>query len=235
MAISWSSQCTLRVMLGDAITEPVQRRVHEAYAALAHAAISGLRDLSPAYATIQLEFDPMTLDAVGAERRVRETLRGIESGLTAATNDPPAPQCGRVIEVPVCYEGEFAPDLEAVAACHALPKDEVIRLHSGARYRVCFLGFSPGFAYLAGLPEGLATPRLDTPRVRVEPGSVGIAGGQTGIYPRATPGGWRIIGRTPLNLFDARRDPPALLKIADEVRFVPVSRARFDVLARGDL
>jgi inhibitor of KinA len=137
----------------------------------------------------------------------------------------------RRVEVPVCYDEDLAPDLRDVARHVGLSADEVVRLHAGATYVVRFLGFSPGFPYLAGLPERLAMPRLERPRVRVPAGSVAIAGGQAGVYPQATPGGWRVVGRTPLRLFDADREPPALLRMGDLVRFVPVPRARFDALA----
>jgi KipI family sensor histidine kinase inhibitor len=120
-------------------------------------------------------------------------------------------------EVPVCYDG---PDLDAVARLHSLSTDEVVRLHSGADYVVAVIGFSPGFPYLLGLPEALLTPRLATPRVRVPAGSVAIGGAFTGIYPNATPGGWHLIGRTELRLFDPHREPPSLLTPGDRVRFI---------------
>ena len=127
----------------------------------------------------------------------------------------------RTVEIPVSYGGEYGPDLNDVAALHGLSAHDVVRLHSEAVYTVYFLGFVPGFAYMGGLPEALATPRLPAPRKRVEAGSVGIGGGQTGVYPFPTPGGWRLIGRTPLPMFQAGRENMSLLEIGDQVRFRP--------------
>lgn len=210
--------------LGDEIGESAHRRVLAAFGALHNAGIPALLDVTPAYASIQLTFDPALLDVDAAEARARQVL----AGLGAAPALPPS----RLIEIPVCYEGEFAPDLAEVAAMHALAVEDVVRLHSGAAYTVHFLGFSPGFPYLTGLPERLATPRLDSPRPRIAAGSVGLAGMQTGVYPHATPGGWRIIGRTPLSLFDPMRAAMSLLAIGDPVRFIPIAREAFDRLQK---
>ncbi|MGH7897927.1 MAG: 5-oxoprolinase subunit PxpB [Candidatus Binatia bacterium] len=125
-------------------------------------------------------------------------------------------------EIPVVYGGEIGSDLPSIAARHGLSEEEVIADHSSVLYTVGFLGFTPGFAYLIGLPTALATPRLATPRTRVPAGSVAIGGEYTGIYPRATPGGWSIIGRTDVTLFDFTRDPPALFQAGDQVRFLPI-------------
>jgi KipI family sensor histidine kinase inhibitor len=127
----------------------------------------------------------------------------------------------REIVIPVVYGGADGPDLAEVARHAGMTADEVVAAHSGAAYDVFFLGFQPGFAYLGGLPPALATPRRDTPRVRVPAGSVGIGGAQTGIYPAASPGGWNLIGRTAVTLFDPHADAPALLAPGDRVRFVP--------------
>jgi inhibitor of KinA len=136
----------------------------------------------------------------------------------------------RQMEVPVCYGGEYGPDLCDVSAMHGLSPDEIINLHVSATYIVYFLGFVPGFAYLGGLPESLVTPRLDTPRTKVPAGSVGIGGNQTGVYPFATPGGWRLLGRTPISMFRRDRDDMSFLSIGDRVRFIPISRERFAAL-----
>jgi KipI family sensor histidine kinase inhibitor len=136
----------------------------------------------------------------------------------------------RLLEIPVCYGGEFGPDLEKVAAAHGLRADRVIELHSSRTYHAYFLGFAPGFAYLGDLPDSLATPRLATPRKKVPVGSVGIAGKQTAVYPFATPGGWNLLGRTPLRMFQVGRDPMELLDVGDEVRFHPITRQTFSAL-----
>jgi inhibitor of KinA len=173
--------------------------------------------LVPAFASLTLHYDPTRL--------LWSEVRGlIETGALAMTEQPqPRP----VVEIPVCYEREYAIDLEELAAAHGFTVDEVIRLHSGADYTVRMIGFSPGFPYLAGLPEPLATPRRDTPRLKVPAGSVAIGGRQTGIYSLETPGGWHIIGRTPLRLFQPEHDPPCLLRAGDRVRFVPVQSSVF--------
>lgn len=172
---------------------------------------------------------PEVEDLIPAARSVLVLLRpGLEPGreLLAAMHAEPGPgdaadEAGsRLHEIPVAYGGEAGPDLAEVAALRGLSEGEVVRLHAEPAYTVGFLGFAPGFPYLIGLPERLATPRLATPRTKVPAGSVGIGGGFTGIYPRATPGGWRLIGRTGVELFDPGRDPPAFLLPGDRVRFV---------------
>lgn len=129
----------------------------------------------------------------------------------------------KIVPIPVCYGGEFGPDLENVAAHAGLTEDEVISLHTGRDYLIDMLGFLPGFAYLGGLDERLHTPRLASPRTRIEPGSVGIGGAQTGIYPLASPGGWQIIGRTPLKPYDPDREEPILYSAGEYLRFVPIT------------
>ena len=133
----------------------------------------------------------------------------------------------RRVEIPVCYGGEYGPDLEYVAELNGRTVEEVIAIHSGADYLVYFLGFSPGFPYLGGMPESIAAPRMPAPRKRVPAGSVAIGGNQTGIYPMASPGGWRIIGRTPVRLFRADAEPAVLVEMGDHVKFVPVSKGDF--------
>lgn len=137
----------------------------------------------------------------------------------------------RQAEIPVCYE--LGEDLDYVAKFHAIKPSEVIEIHSTGEYVVSFLGFSPGFPYLAGLPERIATPRRATPRLKVAAGSVGIGGRQSGIYPVSTPGGWQIIGRTPMRIFDAERQPPALLEMGSSLRFVPISTSEFHKMSIG--
>jgi inhibitor of KinA len=186
--------------------------------------LPGLVDLRPAYTSLLLVFDPRTTSHVEIERAVTPLLTSSGIDLVPA---------GRTVEIPVCYEGENGPDLADVARGAGLTTEEAVALHAGASYRVAFLGFSPGFAYLLGLPPRLAGPRLPVPRLRVPAGSVGIAGGQAGLYPRATPGGWRLVGRTPLPLFDPGRESASLLLPGDAVLFVPVSQHDFDLLAKG--
>jgi inhibitor of KinA len=226
-SLSWASERALRVDLapsGDAFSEAAHRRVRAAFEGLRAARLPGLVDVTPAYGTLLLTFDAATLDPEAAEAAVREFVGVV---------DEVSPTATRLVEIPVCYEGDLAPDLEEVARRHGIAAAEVVALHASAEYVVRFLGFSPGFAYLAGLPAEIATPRRAEPRVRARPGSVGIAGSQTGVYPQATPGGWQLIGCTPRPMFDLRREPPALLALGDRVRFVPIPRARFDAWREG--
>ena len=180
--------------------------------------VRGVTNVHPAYASILVDFDPRVIRHAGVEQAATEIFA---QAAGAAFPEP------RTVEVPVLYGGENGPDLESVAALTGHTPDEVVAIHSGAGYLVYFLGFSPGFPYLGGLPESIAAPRLETPRKRVPAGSVAIGGRQTGVYPLASPGGWRIIGRTPLHLFDAAADPPALLQMGDHVRFVPLAKGVF--------
>ncbi len=180
----------------------------------------GVRETVPAYASLVVFYDP---DEV-SEAQVRAWL---------AEPQPSALPEGRLHEVPVVYGGEFGPDLPEVAHWAGISEAEVVRLHAGVEYLVYMLGFAPGFPYLGRVPESIAVPRLRQPRPRVPAGSVAVAGLQTGIYPSSTPGGWRILGRTPIRLFDPTRDPPARFEVGDRVRFVPVERADWDVPAAG--
>lgn len=190
------------------------------------AAIPGVIELAPGYTTIGVFFDP----ARGC--RFDELKTTIEHALK--TSLPLAhPRAGgeMVIEVPVCFENEFAPDLGEVAQHAGLSSDEVIRRYLDATYRVACVGFSPGFPYLSGLPPELATPRRAAPRKEIPASAVAIGGTQTGIYPRKSPGGWNIIGRTPLRLFDVHRESPALFHAGDQVRFRQISRIEFEQLS----
>lgn len=226
ITFDWVADRCLRVGLGSGAGEEEHRLVRGAYERVRAAGIAGLVDVTPGYATLVLTFDPLVLEPEAAMEAVR---RAVGDGEPAGEGAP-----GRVVEIPVCYEGACAPDIEAVAEACGLSASEVAARHAGAEYAVRFVGFSPGFAYLAGLPRELATARLDRPRVRVPAGSVGIGGDQTGIYPLATPGGWRLIGRTPLRMFDAQREPAALLGMGDRVRLVAITAERFAAISRGE-
>lgn len=221
--LDWAGERSLRVGVGEGISEATRRRVLGAYRRLRAAGIPGLVDVAPAYATLLLTFGTGGFDAAALEARVRAALEGLGAGEESG---------GRTVEIPVCYEGDLAPDLEDVARLHGMSPGEVADLHASGDYVVHFLGFSPGFPYLGGLPERIATPRLERPRLRVPPGSVGIAGPQTGIYPHATPGGWRLVGRTPRRIFAAEEEAPALLSLGDRVRFRRIRRAEFETLLR---
>ena len=178
-----------------------------------------LRDVVIGYCTVTVYFNPRHVDARWLEGEIRVAAREVENGERPAA---------RTIEVPVCYDHALGPDLEDVAAFGACSVADVIELHSKRTYRVYMVGFVPGFAYLAEVDERIARPRRSAPRTAVPAGSVAIAGGQTGIYPKVTPGGWNIIGRTPLRPYDPEREDPFLFRVGDDVRFVSVTREAFD-------
>jgi inhibitor of KinA len=202
---------------------------------LRSAGIPGVVELAPAYTSVGVFFDPIAIGrAHGAPEntfeslanRVRAALAGV--GHVGRFNRSPS----RVIEIPVCYDLEFAPDLDDVARQAQISTKEVVDLHSTGDYRVACIGFVPGFPFLACLPKKLATPRRSTPRKEIPPGSIGLGGAQTGIYPLRSPGGWNLIGRTPLKLFDPTTDPPTLLRAGDRVRFRPITREEFESMKR---
>lgn len=180
--------------------------------------LPGLRDVVPGYRSIAVYVDPVAA-APDVEARLAE--------LAAATAAEPE-NGGRVVTVPVCYGGELGPDLGEVAAFAGCAEDEVVALHGSRTYRVYLVGFVPGFPYMGTVDPRIAMPRRATPRTKVPAGSVGIAAGQTGIYPTETPGGWRIIGRTPIRMFDPDADPPCLFEAGTRVRFTPMTRDEFD-------
>jgi KipI family sensor histidine kinase inhibitor len=211
-----ASDRSLLVSFGDAISLETHRQVLRLVRAF-EALPPGILNLHPAYASVLIDFDPRRRRYSDVEALVRERMA---AAAELAVSD------GRTVEIPVCYGGAFGPDLEDVARHTGLTAARVVELHASVQYLVYFLGFSPGFPYLGGLPTELATPRLSAPRKVVPAGSVAIGGSQTGVYPVDSPGGWRIIGRTVLRLFDAAATPPSLLRIGDTVRFVPTAETR---------
>jgi KipI family sensor histidine kinase inhibitor len=200
--------------LGTGIDPAVNRRVKRLQRIMAREKLHGVVETVPAYASLLVVFDPLQAAPAALKRQI--------AGLCDFEEDGPA-EDRTVVEIPVVYGGEAGPDLETVAAYHSLSVEDVIGLHAGTAYRVYMIGFTPGFPYMGELPEALDTPRRDTPRTHIPKGSVAIAQRQTGIYPVVSPGGWQIIGRTPLELFDSRMENPSLLGMGDEVRFVPIT------------
>jgi inhibitor of KinA len=206
-------EAAFTVEFGDAVDAALNRRVHALDAHLRARSVPGLVETVPTYRSLLVTYNPQVSRADAMRNVLTEALA------SQATVDAPE---GRLVEIPVHYGGTCGPDLADVAAHCGLTEQAVIELHAQPVYAVAMLGFAPGFAYLLGLPETLATPRLTTPRLRVPPGSVGIAGAQTGVYALETPGGWRIIGRTDLALFDLSREAPFALQAGDRVRFIPL-------------
>lgn len=189
----------------------------------------------PAYTTLSVFFDPLRVIQSGEMpgRDCFEKVSGYLSLLHEKQENTTVPS-GNIITIPVCYDPELGPDLAEVAKIHNLAVETVVNLHTSAEYRVHMIGFMPGFAYLGGMNDLLSTPRKGTPRKAVPAGAVGIAGKQTGIYPLQTPGGWQIIGQTPVKLFDVNRPQPSLLKAGDRVIFKPVSWPEFNHLAAAE-
>ncbi len=208
----------ISVEFGNSIDPETNTMVRGLFTALKSKPRPGILDLNPTYRSLFIQYDPW---ACSFERLVQLVEACLESGAVAAAQRP------AVKEVPVCYEEQFGLDLEDVARFHHLSVEEVIRLHRAPVYLVYMIGFTPGFAYLGGLDERLHTPRRADPRKKVAAGSVGIADRQTGIYSIESPGGWQIIGRTPLKLFDPLREPPFLLEAGDFIRFRPISGDEF--------
>jgi KipI family sensor histidine kinase inhibitor len=209
-----AGDAALIIEMGRQIDLQINRQVHHLAGLLTQAKLPGIGEAVPAYASLLVHYDPAVLDYAAARRWIEERASQLDS---APVSDP------RRVDIPTVYGGKYGPDLAFLAEYHHIPVETAIQLHSSAVYTVYMMGFTPGFPYLGELPEGLATPRLESPRTRVPAGSVGIAGSQTGVYPIDSPGGWRIIGYTPLRLFEPQREPPALLAAGDQVRFIPIS------------
>ena len=218
-----ASDRSLMVSFGDRISLDIHQRVRALTQMLTTEPIAGVRNLQPAYCTLLVTFDALRLR--------HDELQTVLEGYLDRMDTIRLPETRRV-EIPVCYGGDFGPDLDELAALHGMTASQVVELHASAEYVVYFIGFVPGFAYLGGLSETLATPRRATPRWVVPAGSVGIGGQQTAVYPVTSPAGWRIIGRTPLTLFSPDRAEMSLLAIGDHVRFVPVLHQRFGELSR---
>jgi inhibitor of KinA len=228
----------VRERFEDASEETLDQVLHT-LRRLREAAIPGVIELASAYTSVAVFFDPIAVtEASGRpgevfqwlnEQILRVVAASVDRGKRRKTN-----KAIRLIEIPVCYAPEFAPDLDDVARHAEVSTKEVVDLYSSTEYQVACIGFVPGFSFLTGLAKKLATPRRDTPRKEIPPGSVGIGGAQTGIYPLRSPGGWNLIGRTPLRLFDPTRNPPALLRAGDRVCFRAITREAFEALKQGD-
>ncbi len=218
---------------GERIDPDLNAQVLQLAARLRDAGLPWLRDVVPAYASVAVFFDSWQLDAEAIDgdphAHIAELLLAQLAAVSPATASTQAP---RTVEIPVCYGGDHGADLDSAAVELGITVGELIQRHTAGHYTVAMIGFAPGFPYLLGLDPALALPRLATPRTQVPAGSVAIGGAQTGIYPRASAGGWRLLGRTPLTLFDPARNEPALLTPGDQVRFVAIDAAQFDALSQ---
>jgi inhibitor of KinA len=222
--------CAVTVTLASSIDESAHRRIRSALRRIEAARPAWIVDLVPAFTSIAIHYDPVQvfLDARG------EAFEGGTYGRVVSTleqmlmdvQDAPNAET-RIVEIPVAYGGDFGPDLDDVARLHDMTPDEVVTIHAAGEYLVYMIGFMPGFAYLGGLDSRIATPRRRSPRTAVPARMVGIGGSQTGVYPLESPGGWNLIGRTPIAIFDASRAEPTLFKAGDHVRFRPISHEQF--------
>ncbi len=209
----------IAVELGDEINPDINQKIRGLMLALEKRNIPGIREYVPTYRSLMILYDPVLL----LYHELIEQVKQIESKLELSAFPKP-----RIVEIPVVYGREFGPDISVVAEHNRLSEKEVADLHTGRDYLVYMLGFTPGFCYLGGMSERLETPRLSTPRTHIPAGSVGIAGKQTGVYPIDSPGGWQLIGRTPLRLFDPNREPAVLITAGDYVRFSQIDAQEYE-------
>lgn len=219
-----SGDSAITVEFGNEISAEINACVHALDKALHKKNILGIVETVPTFRSLLIIYDPCI---TGGEK--------LKAKITKLCGDLEASSDGRkrIIEIPVLYGGEYGEDLKDVAEINKLTEDEVIKIHSGTDYLIYMLGFLPGFAYLGGLDPRLHTPRLDSPRTCIPAGSVGIGGAQTGVYPLASPGGWQLLGRTPVSVFDRQRQEPILYRAGDLVHFVPISPAEYEEIARA--
>lgn len=208
----------LLLEFGEEISSEVNERVRRMALAIQTKVIEGIIETVPTYRSLLIIYNPLILPIEKLKKRLEET----EAGLQQAPFPEP-----KLTRIPVVYGGPYGPDLNDVAKYHQISTEKVTRLHCSKPYLIYMIGFMPGFPYMGELPEALAIPRLKTPRLSVPAGSVAIAQRQTGIYPMESPGGWQIIGRTPVKLFDPVKDSPALLQMGDFVQFYPISEKEF--------
>ncbi len=218
-----SGDTALVVEFGDRIDRGLSAAVIDLAERIRVAGLGGVTEMVPSFRSLLVHYDPLATSA----ERLTEQISGLTGGAVTAQAS------GRLWRIPVCHDGAFAPDLAEVAAQAGLTPEEAIALHSAERYHVYMIGFSPGYPYLGDLPEALQLPRRENPRVKVPAGSVASAAAMTAVYTTESPGGWHLIGRTPVLLFDLRAEPPALLRSGDAVLFEPISRAEFDRIARA--
>lgn len=207
------------IQLGNEISPQVNALVRSLTNALTVRPVGGVCELVPTYCSVSVHYDPCIIDYATLNKKLMAYLKKIKSAQS---------ETRRTIVIPVCYGGAFGPDLQDTAAYAGLTAQEVIRRHSGTDYLIYMLGFLPGFAYLGGLDPTIAVPRLETPRALIPAGSVGIGGEQTGIYPLASPGGWRLLGQTPVRPYDPERPEPFLYESGDYIRFSPIDEKEFD-------
>jgi inhibitor of KinA len=202
------------VELGEGISRQVNQKVRALFIGIKSHDLEGIKELVPGYRSLMVVYDPLVCSLSSLKSQIADIWHTVDEARL------PSP---RAVEFPVVYGDEFGPDLEWVARYLKMTSDEVIRLHTEPTYQVYMIGFMPGYPYMGEVVDSLITPRRETPRTHVIQGSVGIAQKQTGIYPVTSPGGWQIIGRTPIRLFDPQKDPPSFLEMGDQVKFYAIT------------
>ncbi|WP_274308200.1 5-oxoprolinase subunit PxpB [Solibacillus daqui] len=219
------SDSALVVQVGEGINEVTHTKVKTILNLLEKNPFNGFIEAVPAYNSVTVYYNPINVYFSNLEKGVQSPYENAKTKILSLMNQSNIADTtyNRLVKIPVAYGGEMGPDLEFVASYNGLTPSEVIKIHSSAQYLVYMLGFAPGFPFMGGMDKQIATPRKESPRLAIAPGSVGIAGSQTGIYPLETPGGWQIIGRTPSRLFLPEQSPPTLLQPGDRIQFVPIS------------
>ncbi|MEH7886577.1 5-oxoprolinase subunit PxpB [Bacillus sp. JJ1609] len=208
----------VRISFGDSIEEETNGRIRQFILKLEKERVPGVIEWVPAYTSVTVYYEPEQISYEALKRKLEKVNLSLRETQLASPV---------VYEIPACYGGEFGLDLPFVAEYHGLSEQEVINLHAGREYLIYMMGFMPGFPYLGGMPDEIAVPRLEQPRFSVFPGSIGIGGSQTGIYPADAPSGWRIIGATPIRLYDPEKNEPFLLSAGNYIKFVPINQEEF--------
>lgn len=220
---------SLLVEFGKEISPEINRRIANTVQLMREQQIEGVVDVIPAFCSLLINYDPRVISYEKMKKRIQALVRVDIKGGKASK---------RLFEIPVVYGGDYGPDLAFIAQNAGLSQEEVIKIHSSSDYLIYMLGFLPGFCYLGGLDERIHTPRLSTPRIKIPAGSVGIGGSQTGIYPLDSPGGWQLMGMTPVKTYDPDREVPILVEAGDYIRFVPIDEAEYlrikDLADRGE-
>ena len=216
--ICTAGDSSLLIEFGQEISPEINAQITALVRMIRAQHIEGVTDMIPAFASLLINYDPRVVSYAGLRARMEKLLK-LEIGGEASES--------RIFEIPVCYGGEYGPDLQNIADHAGLTPEEVIKIHSSEDYLIYMLGFLPGFSYLGGLDERIHTPRLANPRIRIPAGSVGIGGSQTGIYPLDSPGGWQLLGMTPVKTYDPGREVPILFEAGDYIRFVPVTEEEY--------
>lgn len=213
-----AGDASLLIQFGNEISPEINSKITSTVKLMKEQQIEGVVDIIPAFCSLLINYDPRVISYTEITKRMKRLLK-IEIKADEMVK--------KVIEIPVCYGGEYGPDLKTIAENAGLSEEEVIEIHASKDYLIYMLGFLPGFCYLGGLDERIHTPRLANPRLKINAGSVGIGGSQTGIYPVESPGGWQLMGMTPVKTYDPKREEPILLSAGEYIRFVPVSEEEY--------